>query len=197
MAATSAAFGFEQLRPGAQPGGAFSSPVIFKTLHSNFDICRNTQIIKLKYCILINVKKVLFYFFFVLLVSCSISLQGISWDRRSDRKFRKWWYLTTNMLELGDRLKCWQLIYKVFFILFFVYNSEIFERCSACVRFDFASCHLLMKKVCIHSWNVNDKYCIAIATVEQRSHPADYAWWQKQHTRMFTLCQLHVCLGIL
>jgi len=63
MAATSAAFGFEQLRPGAQPGGAFSSPVIFKTLHSNFDICRNTQIIKLKYCILINVKKVLFYFF--------------------------------------------------------------------------------------------------------------------------------------
>jgi len=38
-------------------GGGISPPEIFKTLHSNFDICRNFQIIKLKYCILIIFKK--------------------------------------------------------------------------------------------------------------------------------------------
>jgi len=37
-------------------------------------------------------------------------------------------------------------------------------------------------RVCIHSWNVNDKYCIAITPVEQSFHPVDYAWWQKQHS---------------
>jgi len=40
---------------GAQPGGAFgafaSPPEIFKTLHSNSDICRNFKIIKLQFCI--------------------------------------------------------------------------------------------------------------------------------------------------
>jgi len=42
--------------------------------------------------------------------------------------------------------------------------------------FDFVSCYLLRKRVCIHSWNVNNKYCIAITPVEQRFHPVDSAW---------------------
>jgi len=42
---------------------------IFKTLHSIFDICRNFQIIKLKYCILIILRKVLLEFFFVVLAN--------------------------------------------------------------------------------------------------------------------------------
>jgi len=46
-----------------------SPPEIFKTFHSNFDICRNLQIIKLKLCILIILRKVLLKLFFVLLVN--------------------------------------------------------------------------------------------------------------------------------
>ena len=46
---------------GAQPRGrafgAFAIPEIFKTLHSNFDICRNFQRIKMKFYILIIFKK--------------------------------------------------------------------------------------------------------------------------------------------
>jgi len=51
---------------------------------------------------------------------------------------------------------------------------------------------------CIHSWNVNDKYCIAIAPVEQSLNPVDYAWRQKQHTHMFMLCYsyVHVVLAL-
>jgi len=37
--------------------GAFSIPKIFKTLHSNFDICRNFQRIKMKFHILIIFNK--------------------------------------------------------------------------------------------------------------------------------------------
>jgi len=36
---------------------AFVPPEIFKTLHSNFDICRNFQRIKVKFYILIIFKK--------------------------------------------------------------------------------------------------------------------------------------------
>ena len=46
-----------QARNQGGPFGAFPPPEIFKTLHSNFDICRNFQIIKLKFCILIIFKK--------------------------------------------------------------------------------------------------------------------------------------------
>jgi len=50
-----------ETRTGAQQGGAFGAfaptPEIFKTLHSNFDICRNFQRIKMKFYILINFKK--------------------------------------------------------------------------------------------------------------------------------------------
>jgi len=49
----------------ATRGGIFR-PEIFKTLHSNFDICRNFQIIKLKYCILIIFKKSLIRIFLCL-----------------------------------------------------------------------------------------------------------------------------------
>ena len=42
--------------PGAKPGGAFGAfpRENFKTLHSNFDICRNFQRIKMKFYILIT-----------------------------------------------------------------------------------------------------------------------------------------------
>jgi len=33
--------------------GEFDPPEIFETLHGNFDICRNFQRIKIKFCILI------------------------------------------------------------------------------------------------------------------------------------------------
>jgi len=47
--------------------------------------------------------------------------------------------------------------------------------------------YLLRKRVCIHSRNVNTKYCIVITPVEQNLQPVGYAWLLKQHT-MFTLC---------
>jgi len=53
-----------------------SPPEIFKTFHSNFDICRNLQIIKLKLCILIILRKVLLKLF--LSYWLIISLQDIS-----------------------------------------------------------------------------------------------------------------------
>jgi len=70
------------LESGAQPGGggafgAFAPPEIFKTLHSNFDICRNFQIIKLKYSILIIFMKKT-YKNFSLSYWLIISLQDIS-----------------------------------------------------------------------------------------------------------------------
>jgi len=36
--------------------------------------------------------------------------------------------------------------------------------------------YLLRKRICIHSRNVNDKYCIVITPVEQSFQPVDYAW---------------------
>jgi len=48
-------------------------------------------------------------------------------------------------------------------------------RNAVCLRFGFVSCHLLRKRVCIDSWNVNNKYCIAITPVEPNLHPVDYA----------------------
>ena len=38
-------------------GGTFAAPEIFKTLHSNFDICKNFQRIKMKFYDLIIFKK--------------------------------------------------------------------------------------------------------------------------------------------
>ena len=57
--------------------GTFAAPEIFKTLHSNFDICRNFQRIKMKFYILIIFKKSYGNFS----LSCSlniISLQDLS-----------------------------------------------------------------------------------------------------------------------
>jgi len=36
--------------------------------------------------------------------------------------------------------------------------------------------YLVMKRVCIHSRNVNNKYCIVTTPVEQSLHPVHYAW---------------------
>ena len=35
----------------------------------------------------------------------------------------------------------------LFYILFFVYHSENFQKCSVCVCFDFVSCHLLRNRL--------------------------------------------------
>ena len=68
--------------PGTQPGGGhLPPPEIFKTLHSNFDICRNFQRIKMKFYILIIFKKS--YWSFSLACSLIISLPNLSWDRLS------------------------------------------------------------------------------------------------------------------
>jgi len=56
--------------------GAFDPPEIFKTLHSNFDICRNFQRLKMKFCILIIFRKP--YLNFSLSCSSIISLQDLS-----------------------------------------------------------------------------------------------------------------------
>jgi len=64
-------------RGGGGIWGICAPPEIFKTLHSNFDICKNFQKIKMKFDILIIFKK--FYWNFSL--SCSliiISLQDLS-----------------------------------------------------------------------------------------------------------------------
>jgi len=53
-------------------GGAFVPPEIFKTLHSNFDICRIFQRIKMNF-IFNHFKKILLEFFFVLLVNYLLS----------------------------------------------------------------------------------------------------------------------------
>jgi len=66
----------EKPLPGAQPGEGKCPPhEIFKTLHSNFDICRNFQTMKLKFCILIIFKEsfTVLEFFFVLLVNYLLS----------------------------------------------------------------------------------------------------------------------------
>jgi len=70
-----------RLTSGAQPGGeafgVLAPPEIFKTLHSNFDICRNFQRMKMKFYILIIFKKSYCNFS----LSCSliiISLQDLS-----------------------------------------------------------------------------------------------------------------------
>jgi len=108
---------------GAQPGGAFgtfSPPEIFKTLHNNFDICRNFQRIKMKFYILIIFKKS--YWNYSLSCSLIISLQDLSWDRISDRKFRKWLVFNPNYagsVNLGDSSNC--SYFKAFVICLFMY----------------------------------------------------------------------------
>jgi len=63
-------------QPGGWAFGAFALLENFKTLHGNFDICRNFQRIKMKFYILTIFKKSYLNFSF----SCSliISLQDLS-----------------------------------------------------------------------------------------------------------------------
>jgi len=60
------------LDTSAQPGGgafgAFPPPEIFKTLHSNFDICRSFQRIKMKFYILMILRNLI-----GISVSCSLT----------------------------------------------------------------------------------------------------------------------------
>jgi len=86
--------------------GAFSSPEIFKTLHSNFYICRNVPRIKMKFHILIIFNKSYWNYS----LSCSliiISLQDLSWDRLTDRKFRKWLAFDN---KYAGSVKTWEII---------------------------------------------------------------------------------------
>jgi len=87
--------------------GAFSLREIFKTLHRNFDIWRNFQMLKLKFCILIIIKKILLICF--LSYWLIISLQDAVYLETGHliESFLNDWYLTTNTLKLGERLKCW------------------------------------------------------------------------------------------
>ena len=96
--------------------GAFANPEIFKTLHSNFDICRNFQRIKMKFYILIIFRK--FYWNFSLSRLLIIFLQDLACDRLSDRKVRKWLVFNhkyAGSVNLGDSLNC-----SAFFIYLFV-----------------------------------------------------------------------------
>ena len=114
-----------------------------------------------------NLRKVLLGFFFVLLISS----QDLFWDRPSDQKFCEWLLFNHKYVGIGRWFIMLVPISKAVSIFLFVYHSENFQKCSVCAGFDFVSCHLLRKRVCIHSWNVNNKYCIAITPVEQSLHP--------------------------
>jgi len=92
-------------------GGAFEANApakIFKALHSNFDIYKNFQRMKMKFYILIIFKKLYWNFS----LRCSliiIYLQDLSWDRLSDRKFREWLAFNhkyAGSVNLGDSLNC-------------------------------------------------------------------------------------------
>jgi len=79
-----------QARNQGEAFGAFAPLGIFKTLHSNFDICRNFQRIKMKFYILIILKKSYWNFS----LSCSFA------------NFVNDWYSTTNMLEVST----WKIV---------------------------------------------------------------------------------------
>ena len=87
--------------------GEFAPPEIFKTLHSKFDICSNFQRIKMKFYILIIFK--ILYANFSLSSWLFLSSQDLSWNRPSDRKFRKWLVFNhkyAGSVNMGDSLKC-------------------------------------------------------------------------------------------
>jgi len=50
-----------------------------------------------------------------------------------------------------------------------MYRSGNFQKCSVCTLWFWG-------RDCIHSWHVNDKYCIAITPAEQSLYPVDCAW---------------------
>ena len=101
-------------------------PKIFKTFHSNFDICRNFQRIKMKFYILIIFK--ISHWNFSL--SCSlkfVSLQDLSWDWLPYRKFRKWLVFNhkyAGSVNLGDSLKC-SYFWGIFYLLFCLRQASI------------------------------------------------------------------------
>ena len=119
---------------------------IFKTLHSNFDICRNFQRIKMKFYILIILKKS--YWNFSLSFSLIISLQDLSWDRLYDWKFRKWLVFNhkyAGSVNLGDSLNCsyFQGIFIDLFVYYFVLDRPQFalrKLFNTRVRFNRANC---------------------------------------------------------
>ena len=89
--------------------GAFVPPKIFKTLHSNFDICRNFQR-KMKFYILIIFKKS----YLIFSLSCSlISLQesgNLIENHESGNLIENFVndrYSTTNMLEVST----WEIVW--------------------------------------------------------------------------------------
>jgi len=53
------------------------------------------------------------------------------------------------------------------FMKFLYFNSEIFQKCSVCLPFDFVSCLSFEEESCTELRKVSNKYCIVIAPVEQ------------------------------
>ena len=82
------------------------------------------------------------------------------------------------------------LIFARDFYPLFVYHYKIFQKCSVGYVYILILLlvYLLRKRVCIHFWNVNSKYCTAITAVRQSLQPLDYAWLQQQHRLLWSHC---------
>jgi len=100
--------------------GGKCTPENFKTLHSNFDICRNFQTIKMKFYILIILRNLIWIF---LCLACWLAPSKIYLEAcYLIENFVNDWYSTTNMLEVST----WAIvqnvrIFKAFFVYLFVY----------------------------------------------------------------------------
>jgi len=101
--------------------GIFASPENFKTLYSNFDICRNFQRIKMKCYILIIFKKSLILIFLCPIGKLSAYKIYLETGHLIEN-FVNDWYSTTNMLELSKRGRYFKMLVFLshFFVLLFV-----------------------------------------------------------------------------
>jgi len=104
---------------GGTPGHL--TPKIFNTMLRNFEICKNFQIMTMKFSILIIFMES--YWKFSMSYWQIISLQDLPWDRLSDRKFRKWLVFKhkyAGSVRLWDSLNC-SHFQGIFFDLFEYY----------------------------------------------------------------------------
>jgi len=92
-------YGIKQSRRAIRGGIWAFPPKNFKTLHSNFDICRNFKENRLNFWCSNHLEKA--YLKFSLSDWLIISLQNLSWVKPSDRNFIHYCYLTTSTLELS------------------------------------------------------------------------------------------------
>jgi len=150
---------------GAQRGGVICLPEIFKTSHSNFGICRNFQWLKMKFCIQIIFQKSLS----LPIGQNSNNSQDSSWDRSSDRKFRKCLVFNhkyPGIVNLGRSFKMLVFL-RHFLSLCSCTTLKVFRNGVRVYAFISFLAYLLRNRVCMHSRNVNNKYCVVITPVEQ------------------------------